>query len=638
MQNGQNGNGQKTWLVGGRVYSNFVEAVEAQDRRVTDFLRRGGIGEEELARLPKRVIPEGTTADNYDPDSDWPIFGAIDETLGKKFRLFTGPQLGTGAQHNSAQHETRSLIPGVLAAGQLGGIFGAFKTLKTSLAADLLISLASGTPFLGRFPVSQPGRVLFLSGEAGLPATKSLAGRICAERGLSLDALENFVCSPDVPNLSDPFDVMAFTELVEREKPICVVIDPSFLALGAGGGRGGRGGAPGGARGRSAGKKSRSLFETGQLLRPLVELCESTGCAMLIVHHSPRSRHVGEPAMFDELAGSGVAEFSDQWLLVSRRRPFEVGTGQHGTGHGGTGHHELWLTTGSRAGEQGLWELDVDENTVEQGAGPTPAGGRRWKTAVRPASSPELQADQQFVATREDRNLRRRALAFERQCQRTLELLAAYPEGRTARFIRDTLGMSGDRINRLLGRLIENGVVVRTEDGIVDRRRPIVTYSRMQAFDLSAEAIRSRSDRPDQKVYDIGTGHFVHRGRGNAPAPGAAGAQHAGTRHAAAEGLSTELAISGGTAASLASALPATDQNPLADKPPVPPTVPELARDMGHSVGTGHFVDRTASAMDPAAGPGSVEEKSGRDTGSEAEPDRDGTRTGTADIGTGLVG
>ena len=79
--------------------------------------------------------------------------------------------------------------------------------------------------------------MLFLSGEAGLPATKSLAGRICAERGLSLDALENFVCSPDVPNLSDPFDVMAFTELVEREKPICVVIDPSFLALGPGGAR-----------------------------------------------------------------------------------------------------------------------------------------------------------------------------------------------------------------------------------------------------------------------------------------------------------------------------------------------------------------------------------------------------------------
>jgi hypothetical protein len=268
-----------------------------------------------------------------------------------------------------------------------------------------------------------------------------------------------------------------------------------------------------------------------------------------------------------------------------------------------------------------LWELDVDENTVEQGAGPTPAGGRRWKTAVRPASSPQMMADKQFVADREDRNLRRRALAFERQSQRTLELLAAYPDGRTARFIRDTLGMSGDRINRLLDRLIEKGVVVRTEDGIIDRRRPIVTYSRVQAFDLSAEAIRSRKQQPDQKVYDIGTGHFVHGGRGNAPAPGAAGVQHAGTRLAAAEGLPSG--------------------------------------DTGPGDGTGHFLDQVVSPMDPGsicpnfaeirqaaaqgrtnppAGLGPTEEKSGRDTGSEVEPDRDGTRTGTADIGTGLVG
>ena len=221
-------NGQKSWLVGGRTYLDFAEAVEAQNRRLKDFFRRAGISEEELEALPKRVIPEGATPENYDPESEWPISAELDKLFGQKFRLVSAAQL------NSSQPETRYLIPGVLAAGQLGGIFGAFKTLKTSLAADLLISLASGTPFLGRFPVSQPGRVLFLSGESGLPALKSIARRICSERGMSLDTLENFVCSPDVPKLGDPFDMMAFTELVEREKPVCVVIDPAFLALGGG--------------------------------------------------------------------------------------------------------------------------------------------------------------------------------------------------------------------------------------------------------------------------------------------------------------------------------------------------------------------------------------------------------------------
>ena len=110
--------------------------------------------------------------------------------------LWRGPQSAAGAgraaeekvsalfgrRAHSGQYETRYLVRGILAAGQPGGIFGAFKTLKTSLAADLLISIASGTPFLGRFPVPQPGRVLFLSGESGLPALQSIARRICAER------------------------------------------------------------------------------------------------------------------------------------------------------------------------------------------------------------------------------------------------------------------------------------------------------------------------------------------------------------------------------------------------------------------------------------------------------------------------
>jgi hypothetical protein len=584
----QNGNGQKTWLVGGRTYSNFVEAVEAQDRRAVDFLRCTGIGEEELASLPKRVIPEGATPENYNPEPEWPISAAIDEALGKKFRLFTGPQLNTGPQLHSAQPETRYLIPGVLAAGRLGGIIGPFKTLKTSLAADLLISLASGTPFLGRFPVSQPGRVLFLSGEAGLPALTSIARRICAERGLSLDTLENFVCSPDVPKLGDPFDVMALTELVERERPVCVVIDPAFLALG-----GGR---------KSRGKKSRNLFEMGELLRPLAELCESTGCAVLVVDHCRQARKVGEPATLEDIAGSGLAEFSAQWLLVSRRRPFEIGTG----------HHELWLTTGSRAGDQGLWELDVDEGVAGLeptgeppvcgvlGAAKTPTPATRgWKTTLRNVSSLEMRTEERWVATHEDRQLRRRAIAFERQCQRTLELLSAYTQGRTARSIRDTLGMSGDRITHVLDWLIEKGQVIRIEDRI-DSRRPLVTYERVQVIDLSGEAIAARRDTPlpDPKVYDVGTGHFVDRTESAKRRPldlatqfGASTCPNiAEIRRAAAQRVRHPLAatVDAGSPDYLVAP---PDSGPVTDQPTLPPraesTTPESNPEMGRDTGFG---------------------------------------------------
>src|ERR1700722_9814490 len=309
MQNGnglQNGNGHAKLPRENLWFSSEEEFLADLDRQMAELTRQ---------------VRESAAWNEQHPNGQ----ATNTRAPAKRFRMLTAAQL------NAGQYETRSLIPGVLAAGQPGGIFGAFKTLKTSLAADLLISIASGTPFLGRFPVPKPGRVLFLSGESGLPALQSIARRICAERGLSLDQLDNFVVSPDLPRLDLRTDVAALEKLIEVEQPVCVVIDPAYLTLG--------------------GDNSRNLFAMGPLLRPLAELCEATGCAVLVVHHCKRSQKAGDPATLDDIAWSGFAEFSAQWLLVSRRRPYDPATG----------HHELWLGAGSRVGNHGVWELDVDE-------------------------------------------------------------------------------------------------------------------------------------------------------------------------------------------------------------------------------------------------------------------------------------
>jgi AAA domain len=82
------------------------------------------------------------------PASSVPSDPAAQQAAGdERFPIYSAAQL------SSRRFDTRYLIPGILAAGQPGGIFGAFKTLKTSITADLLISLASGTPFLGHFAV-----------------------------------------------------------------------------------------------------------------------------------------------------------------------------------------------------------------------------------------------------------------------------------------------------------------------------------------------------------------------------------------------------------------------------------------------------------------------------------------------------
>ena len=380
------------------------------------------------------------------------------ETDEERFPFFTAAQL------NSGRFETRFLIPGILVAGQPGGIFGAFKTLKTSLTADLLISLASGTPFLGQFPVAQPGRTLFLSGESGLAALQSIARRICTARGLSLETLADFELSPRLPRLDDRADVRALRRIITNKRPVCVAIDPAYLSI--------------------RGDDARNLFAMGSLLRPLADIGDATGCTILIVHHCKRSKYgAGDPATLDDIAWSGFAEFAAQWLLLSRRRRFDPDLGRH----------ELWFSAGGRAGHHGSWALDAHEGV---------AGGlerRKWKTAIRPVSIAEAQSDERIFQASEDRRARRTAAAFERQRKRVREFFAHNPQGGTSNCVRDKLGINGTCAVRVLQSLVNDGLLATSE--VKRLKRTEIVYSlRAESTAPTASSQPEATSGPSESV------------------------------------------------------------------------------------------------------------------------------------------
>jgi hypothetical protein len=371
----------------------------------------------------------------------------------------------SAAQLSSGQFDTRYLIPDILAAGQPGGVFGSFKTLKTSLTADLLISLASGTPFLGQFAVPEPGRALCLSGESGLDALQSIAHRICAARGLTLAALDNFALSPKLPRLDSTADLEALGRIIRRKRPDCLAIDPAYLAI--------------------RGEDAHNLFAMGALLRPLAELCHETGCAILIVHHCKRTRITpGQPATLDDVAWTGFAEFAAQWLLLSRRRRFDPELGRH----------ELWFATGGRSGHHGLWALDVDERRTDTAGVPSPGlpdfgelsragegqpatssvesgegrlsssgapkrNGRIWNTMLRPTLDAEIQNDIDSAELAENQRQLRTVATNTRHRLRILEILRERPAGETQRYFREHLGLTTNRTNALLQGLAEDGLI-----------------------------------------------------------------------------------------------------------------------------------------------------------------------------------
>src|SRR5438270_10596860 len=94
----------------------------------------------------------------------------------------------TSAQFAAADFALEWLAEGALVAGQLGVIGGPKKSLKTSVAADLAISLATATPFLGRFAVPKARRTALFSAESGGAALRETAQRVCAARRVALPA------------------------------------------------------------------------------------------------------------------------------------------------------------------------------------------------------------------------------------------------------------------------------------------------------------------------------------------------------------------------------------------------------------------------------------------------------------------
>jgi hypothetical protein len=347
------------------------------------------------------------------------------------------------------------LVEGLIVAGEPVMIAGPKKTYKTSFAVDLAISAATGTPFLGKFPVSAPrrhgldGRIVVLaSAESGNDTLTETMRRVAAARGVGKDALKYLQIASKVPNLSDKGSIRAFLDAISMKLPTCpacretylslpylekygflkswenvshiegcsqcsrkfpdkpkvnlyrpdvVIIDPLYKALG--------------------GVNTADLTAVGAVLSDAVGelrinhyqskdnagfvICHAELPTIIFVHHAQKHTYARKQLDLDSMAFAGTSEFTRQWFIVNWRAPFKADEPRR-----------FCVNYGGSAGHSGSLAIDLDEGRLS-----ADFTGRCWRTTVRDLAA----------AMEEDKAASRRAKQGTAAVGHADALLAALP-------------------------------------------------------------------------------------------------------------------------------------------------------------------------------------------------------------------
>ena len=358
---------------------------------------------------------------------------AIQRTIDRQAARF---EVHRPAELAAMDLSTAWYVNGVVARGQNGLVGGVYKSLKTSVTADLAISISTATPFLGKFDALEAASVLFMSAESGLRKLTTTCQRICADRGRDFAANQKLLIAPCVPILGVADDHDKLRRTITDNEVQVVFIDPGYRAL------------------SRIGNDAANLFKVGELLTILDEISEETGATIYVVHHCGKwTGQTFEPPELRNVSFAGFSEWARQWLLLGPRAEWTPETGQH----------RLWLSYGGSEGHSGCWGLDVTEGSIDD------VGGQIWQAEVLTRDEVKQTADERKEAAKE----KQAADKMDRDKQRVCNVLAGFLDGETKTTIRDRTGMNMPRVNVVVAALLNDGDVVTCEVTKGNRKTPM---------------------------------------------------------------------------------------------------------------------------------------------------------------------
>jgi hypothetical protein len=120
----------------------------------------------------------------------------------------------------------RWLVEDLWGRGAVGIVGGAPKCCKSWLGLDIALSVASGTPCLGRFPVTHAGPTLVYLAEDAAPMVRERILGICNHRRLDIETLDLHLIDTPSLRLDLDADRTSLAAAVETIRPKLLLLDP----------------------------------------------------------------------------------------------------------------------------------------------------------------------------------------------------------------------------------------------------------------------------------------------------------------------------------------------------------------------------------------------------------------------------
>jgi len=206
------------------------------------------------------------------------------------------------------ENAQRWLVEQLWGDSSVGVIGGAPKCSKTWLGLDLALSVATGTPCLGRYAVPQPGPVLVYLAEDALAVVRERVQGMARHRGLDLVGVDIHVITAASLRLDREPHQNRLLETARRLRPRLLLLDPLV---------------------RLHGVDENHAGEVAELLAYFRLLQRRLDLSVILVHHTRKNAAGGAAAGQGLRGSSDLHAFGDSNLYLRRVRERLVLLSEH---------------------------------------------------------------------------------------------------------------------------------------------------------------------------------------------------------------------------------------------------------------------------------------------------------------------